>query len=151
MSFEPSDKEFLQRVFLAMTVWLIIRVFGEAFLLGLHPFFQFVVGTFAMYAFPSVLLMRYLKWDWRKFVGATSLLAAFDLISIPTLVSTAGEFTGQGVFLGTGTIDNMFFLLFQPFLSGILLFLAVYAIGFVALMALATFLLTEKQLTELVL
>lgn len=148
--FEKSDAEFIRNWLIFVGLWLIVRTFFESQLAALDPVFQFVIGSLLLYAFLPILLFGIKKLDVKQAIGSVFILASLDLFSVPALIGLDGTFIGGDAFLVKGTIDYQLFSLFGTWLSGFGLYLAIYLIGGIGLMFAGVYLLTEKQLHQVV-
>ena len=144
-----SKKKVLLYAFIAMMAWTYAITVLAQDISSIPYYFQFLLVSGAMYAFPSVILGSLLNNSLRKFAGTWLFLMAFDLISPPLVISLAGKYTK--VMLSTASPDFLFYNIWSGFgLNGSMLFLAVYPLTAAILLCLSVAILNEKQIKQLV-
>lgn len=114
---------------------------------------QFVMVTSVLYALPSIvfgqLMMNHRGWV-KYTMGAFLLITAFDLLAPPLAVGFDGVINASSTLAGAApdVVLGEFFAGLGA--NGVMLWVATYPASFIVLIASATFLLTERQLWEII-
>jgi len=145
-------EKLVKYVIIIAVFWsLIITTFSQE-IASLTPFNQFMLITFVSYLLPSILLGTYLNESMlKKTIGSLLFLMAFDLIIPPLIVGLDGA-VNTSAFLSSGSIDAFVAGIWQSAVNaqGIILFLLTYPVTFIILITLSTYLLTERQLWDII-
>ena len=144
-----SKKKVLLYAFVAMIAWTYTITIMAGDLAAIPYYFQFLLVSGVMYAFPSIILGGFVSNARRKIVGTWLFLMACDLVFPPLIISLGGVHTPT--LLSTASPDYFFFMLWSSAgLDGSLLFLAVYPLTAVILLGVAVGVLSEKQIKSIV-
>lgn len=121
-------------------------------LVALPSIWQYLLITGVLFALPSVVFGRIMinNGDWIKYsLGAFLLITSFDLLAPPLVVGMDGVVNTSST-LAAACPDMVVAGLWGGLgVSGNLLWIFVYPVSFIVLFAFAAFLLTKRQLWEI--
>jgi len=143
-------RRILVYTFLLAIVWSYSMTVFSNYITEVPFWLQFILVNGVAYMFPALILgSSFLSDNVKKIIGLWSFLVGVDLIVPPLVIGLDGSYSP--VLLGKASPDFFFSQIWSFFgFSGPLLFLMVYPVSFMILLFLSTYLMTEKELKEIV-
>jgi hypothetical protein len=135
-------------------VWAVVLSLCLTQIEAMPHLYQFILATAIWTFIPSVIFGKFSDGEdvmvWlRKGVGFFTLFSSLDLLAPPISVSMTGTINASTTLAGAA-IDVIIGEFWAGLgISGILLWIFTYPLTFVLLMALATYLLTSKQIWQI--